>query len=183
MAPKTVAKWIRRLIRCESGVAAVEFGIVFAVVLLPMASAFIELGRGIQHYQLVVKSMRDATRYLGRVSVSGAFEATPCSESGGAGASAAGAAKDLAIYGKVNAQPGTDEPLLTYWADQGYGTICIEGPMSSEVVIDPGTGETKAVDIVRMVATVAYDDIGFLSLLGLDDITFTISHEERHIGD
>jgi hypothetical protein len=44
-------------------------------------------------------------------------------------------------------------------------------------------GATANIDVVRVTATVAYEGIGLLALVGFPDgLTFQIAHEERYLG-
>ena len=54
--------------KARSGASMVEFALalpIFVFLLLGVA----EVGRAIQHYHIINKALRDATRYLGRVPV------------------------------------------------------------------------------------------------------------------
>ena len=198
MALGRISRLFSKLIRCRKGAAAVEFGIVVAVLFIPLIGGSIELGRGIHHYQVVTKSMRDATRFMSRLPKS-AIPDTLDGGGGGPGACStaentgvAGEAKNLAMYGNI---AGTGSAFLFYWtAPADLGTIDMCGPVAlgtagitcgGNAIGAPITvnGEVLNVEIVCMTATVAYDDIGFLSILGLGPITYTVTHQERWIGD
>ncbi|MFB3150953.1 MAG: hypothetical protein ACE10M_10360, partial [Alphaproteobacteria bacterium] len=62
-----------------------------------------------------------------------------------------------------------------------YQTVCITGPVppATPVIVD---GETLDINIVRVTANVPYDDV-LLQAFGIGAITFTVSHEERYIGE
>jgi hypothetical protein len=66
-----------------------------------------------------------------------------------------------------------------------YQTVCITGPAPPTtpvtVVID-GVTETLDIDVVKVTAIVPYDDV-LLQAFGIGAITFTVSHEERYIGE
>jgi Flp pilus assembly protein TadG len=198
VALERISRLFSKLIRCRKGAAAVEFGIVVAILFIPLIGGSIELGRGIHHYQVVTKSMRDATRFMSRLPKS----AIPDTLDGGAGGTGAcsntentgvaGQAKNLAMYGNI---AGTGTAFLPYWtAPANLATIDMCGPVAlgtagitcggnaiaGTVTVD---GEDLDVEIVCLTTTVTYDDIGFLSALGLGPITYTVAHQQRWIGD
>ncbi|MGH6954847.1 MAG: TadE family protein, partial [Alphaproteobacteria bacterium] len=165
-----------------AGAAAVEFGLALMTILIPLTAGFIELGRALHHRQILEKSVRDAARYLGQMPTAGDFETPSCSATGamaGGTPGPAGNAKDLALYGKVSPQSGVDSPLLSSWT--AYNSICVTGPVTRQV--DTGGGVFLDVDVVSVQASMAYNDLGLLSLVGLGGFTITVSHEQRHIGE
>ncbi len=152
-------------------------------ILIPFLLGLFEIGRALQHHHVVSKSVRDAARYAARIpsyDPANPFETTPCAETAGE----AGDVKDLAMYGKVN--PNSDPPLLGYWT--AYNTVCIDGPITVPV-LEPVSGQTLNTYVVRVRATVPFEDVGLLSALGtltgtdIGSITFSLSHEERYIGE
>lgn len=181
-------QFIRRLSRSRTGTATVEFALFLFLILMPFLFGIFDLGRALEQHHVVTKSVRDAARYIARVP--GFDTATPfesnCAATGAMlGASTpAGDAKDLAMYGKVN-PVSSDKPLTLAWdavADTtAYQTVCITGPElpATPVVVD---GETLDINVVRVTATVPYEDI-LLQAFGIGSITFTVSHEERYIGE
>ncbi len=175
MALGRISRLFSKLIRCRKGAAAVEFGIVVAVLFIPLIGGSIELGRGIHHYQVVTKSMRDATRFMARMPKSLIPDTLEGACSNTENTGVAGDAKNLAMYGNIS---GTGSAFLFYWTATSTIEIC--GPETRTVT--PAVGPDIDVEIVKMTATVAYDDIGFLSALGLGPITYTVTHEERWIG-
>ena len=165
---------------CSVGAAAaVEFGIIMPLILVPLTAGFVEVGRAVQHHHVLVKSVRDAARFLARVPEddypAGMLGASVCDDDTGI----AGQAKDLARYGKFNPGAG-DALLISYWTSAD--SICIQGPTTRAITL-PDTSTTDT-EFVQMTVTLDYDDFGLLSLLDLDGaITFTVAHEERHIGE
>ncbi len=173
----------RSLAGSKSGAASVEFALMVFFILIPLLLGLFEIGRALQHHHVVSKSMRDAARYAARIpgySPATPFESTPCAETTGD----AGDIKDLAMYGKVN--PDGDPPLLGYWT--AYSTVCIDGPIAVPVV-EPVSGQTLNTSMVRVRAAVPFQDVGLLTALGtltgtnIGSITFSLSHEERYIGE
>ena len=92
------------------------------------------------------------------------------------------------MYGKMN-PASTESPLMTAWDvvndTAAYQTVCITGPIPPAtpvtVVID-GVTETLDIDVVKVTAIVPYEDI-LLQAFGIGSIIFTVSHEERYIGE
>ncbi len=174
---------LRSLTCSKSGAASVEFALMVFFILIPFLLGLFEIGRALQHHHVVSKSVRDAARYAARIpgySPATPFESTPCAETTGD----AGDVKDLAMYGKVN--PNSDPPLLGYWT--AYSTVCIDGPFNVPVV-EPVSGTTLNTNVVRVRAAVPFEDVGLLTALGtltgtnIGSITFSLSHEERYIGE
>ena len=185
-------QFIRRLSRSETGTATVEFALFLFLILMPFLFGIFDIGRALQQHHVVTKSVRDAARYIARVP--GFDEAIPfevnCAATGAmlGATTPAGDAKDLAMYGKMN--PATTEsPLMLAWDvvkdTTAYQTVCITGPAPPTtpvtVVID-GVTETLDIDVVKVTAIVPYEDI-LLQAFGIGPIIFTVSHEERYIGE
>ncbi len=181
-------QFIRRLSRSESGTATVEFALFLFLILMPFLFGIFDIGRALEQHHVVTKSVRDAARYIARVP--GYDATTPfevnCAETGAmlGATTPAGDAKDLAMYGKVN-PVSTDSPLTAAWDavsdTTAYQTVCITGPVppATAVVVD---GETLDITIVTVTANVPYEDV-LLQAFGIGQITFTVSHEERYIGE
>ncbi len=185
-------QFIRRLSRSESGTATVEFALFLFLILMPFLFGIFDIGRALEQHHVVTKSVRDAARYMARVP--GYDEATPfevnCAATGAmlGTTTPAGDAKDLAMYGKMN-PASTESPLMPAWDvvndTAAYQTVCITGPIPPatpvDVVID-GVTETLDIKVVKVTAIVPYEDV-LLQAFGIGSITFTVSHEERYIGE
>ena len=181
-------QFIRRLSRSDSGTATVEFALFLFLILMPFLFGIFDIGRALEQHHVVTKSVRDAARYMARVP--GYDEATPfevnCAATGAmVGATTpAGDAKDLAMYGKMN-PVSTESPLMLAWDAANdataYQTVCITGPVppATAVIVD---GETLDINVVTVTATVPYDDV-LLQAFGIGAIIFTVSHQERYIGE
>lgn len=153
----------RGLAACSSGAALVEFSLTLPL-LLSLAFGVGEFGRLLYQHQLIVTGIRDAARYLARVS-------DPIA------ATAAG--QNLATTGLVTG--GTAR--VSYWQ---ASDVLVTAPTVANPT-DPLTGQPSyrsggPVTVVRVTTTVQYQDVGFLSFLGLTPPTFTLAHEERFIG-
>jgi Flp pilus assembly protein TadG len=99
--PVRAAHWLAgsAAVRWQRGVAAVELGILLTPLILMVLGAS-EYGRAIHNYNMVVKSTRDAVRYLTQFPASDAANPSPASVS---------AAKNLVVFGNT---AGTGSPLV-----------------------------------------------------------------------
>ncbi len=190
MRVRSLAGYFRGLMGAVSGTAAVEFSLFLFFILMPFLFGIFEIGRALEQHHVVTKSVRDAARYVARTrdDSGAAFTTTNLIDAGcvGTGAfvvsrsdpAAAGNAKDLAMYGVFNPD-SNDTPLMAAWdavADAGaYQRVCITGP------VEVTTANLK-VNVVTVTATVPFEDI-LLQAFGIGPITFTVSHQERHIGE
>ncbi len=187
---RSVAGILTGLMGAVSGTAAVEFALFLFFILMPFLFGIFEIGRALEQHHVVTKSVRDAARYVARTrdDSGGAFKPAinlidvGCAGTGAivglSNPAAAGDAKDLAMYGKFR-PVSSDPPLMAAWdaaADPAaYQTVCITGP----VEVDTGT---LKVDVVTVTAMVPFEDI-LLQAFGIGPITFTVSHQERYIGE
>ena len=167
--------------RAIAGASAVEFGFA-APLLLALVFGVIEIGRALQHQHVLVKGVRDAGRYLGRVPIT-------C-PGGGVGAGAItnavnlASAKNLAMNGAV----AGGQPVLSYWTDPNTITVavdCLDNSAGANLCgaapcRPSGSGD---VAIITVSADLAYQDLGFMALFGGAPFAFTVSHEEYSIGE
>ncbi len=180
--------------RAVSGTAAVEFALFLFFILMPVLFGIFEIGRALEQHHVVTKSVRDAARYVARTrddtkappekfTVANPIE-VGCAGTGAivglSSPAAAGNAKDLAMYGEfIPDKDAPPPPLMPAWNlaahPAAYQTVCITGP----VAVNTGT---QTVDVVTVTATVPFEDI-LLQAFGIGPITFTVSHEERYIGE
>lgn len=113
----------------------------------------VELGRGMMQYLTVDKTMRDATRYLARV---------PEAALAGWGLDNA---RNLALTGTIDGSGGY---LVSHWTS----------PQS--VVLQQSSAPVLR---IRLTASVPFQ-FALLPIIGLPkQMTFTVIHEERHIGE
>ena len=145
-------------------------------VMLPMLVALGlgigEFGRALQHHHALNKGMRDAARYLARVPVD-----CPSGSSTGSvtNASDVGIAKNLAL----NGEPSVGTARVSYWTNPASITVQVS-------CFDNSAGAYRgraAIPRVTVSASVPYQDLGFLAVLGLPTRTFTVSHQQMHIGE
>jgi hypothetical protein len=116
----------------------------------------------------VVKAVRDAGRFLGRVQAS-------CP--GGAITNAADTttAKNLALTGLA----AGGSPRLSYWTDPSTVAVAVNCFDNA----GGGLAGGAFIPLITVTATVPYGDVGFLELLGFDPITFQVAHQEVNIGE
>lgn len=162
-----------RLSRCARGTAALEMALVMPLMMVLLGGT-VEIGRALHHHHVLEMSVRDATRYLSKAATVGASAEAPCAAPA-AGTAAATAAR-LAMYGTT--LPGA-APLLAYWSADRPQTLCVH---SLTRTLTDATGATFDVQVVRVEVGVDYEDLGLLTLIGIDAMRLTAAHEEVHIG-
>ena len=155
----------------RSGTSLVEMTIM-APLLIILALGIVEFGRALQDHHVMNKAMRDAARYLARVPVtcpSGSATGT-VTNSGDITT-----AKNLAL----NGTPTGGSPRVSYWTNPA--TIAVEVDCFDNTA---GTyrGEPE-IPLITVSASVPYQDLGFLSVLGLSAWTFSVHHQQMHIGE
>ena len=158
------------------GAAIVEFTVA-APLLVALGIGVGEFGRALQHHHVVNKAMRDAGRFLARV---------PVDCSGGAGStgsiSLAGEvtkAKNLAMNGEITG----GSARISYWTDPNTIAVAIDCTNRGTTLRSTFPGDPDVLPVIQVTATVPYQDLGFLSALGLGGITFTVRHQQVHIGE
>lgn len=169
---RNLMAFLRFINRDTKGVAFLEFTILFPL-LLSLSIGVFEFGRALQHRHVIDKSVRDAARYLARVPAT-------CSSAGTNkgtidNASFTTNAQNLALTGVTSG--GT--PILPYWTNPTSVAVYVD-------CVDNTTSDYRGADfmpIIRVTATVPYSDLGFLGVLGLGGFTFTVDHEQLHIGE
>jgi hypothetical protein len=151
--------------------AALEFALVLPLLLI-LGIGVCELGFALYHHHVINKGVRDAARFLAHVKVS-------CPGGVGAGSVDDPAqitrAKNLAQTGYAT----SGSPIISYWTDPGTITVrvrCVDN--TSGALNGP-----SAIPIILVSASVPYQDIGLVRLLGLDPIVLNAEHEEVHVGD
>ncbi len=153
-------------------------------MLLPVLVLFlfgtIEIGRVLHDYHVVVKGIRDGTRYLARVAVDcpnpppsvGSIVNVPINHEQ--------RAKNLTMAGSISPSlPG--DYLLAAWGDPGT-TLTVTVDCNDPATLEGIYSGNPVVPSVTMTAVVKFDFIGSLPILP-STIDFTVSHKEISIGE
>jgi hypothetical protein len=152
-------KFVREVWIADTGAALVESALVLPVFLVLVGGVF-EFGFFIYQEQLITSGVRDAARYL-------ALAANPNSIASQA------AAKNLAVNGKVDG----GVPRVSGWLTSDVSV--------SISVVDNSVGSSSSGSLIRIV-TVSTNfidpSLGFLGLIGLNNPTISVSHQERFVG-
>lgn len=144
------------------GSAMLEAAIVLPLV-LSLTFGLAELGRALHHQHVLTKTVRDAARYLARVSLA-------CPATGDANwATAQSTAKTLALTGQI----GGTTPLVGYWTAAAF-TI---GTPACQTIMG------RPVQVMTVSGSVDYQSMGFLTLLNLPPLRLQAAHQEIHIGE
>jgi len=163
----------RSACRDRKGVAFLEFTILFPLLLALTVGVF-EFGRALQHHHVIDKAVRDAGRYLARVPAT-------CTSAGTNNGTIDNAyitnARNLALTGVTSG--GT--PVLNYWTVPT--TVAVNVDCVDRTSSTPSYRGADFMPIIRVTATVPYSDLGFLAVLGLGGFTFTVDHQQLHIGE
>lgn len=162
----------RRLLRDRRGASVLEMTVMLPF-LVALAFGVIEFGRALQHYHTINKSVRDAARFLARVDITCADPpATTCNI---VDSNDLNRAKTLALTGYVSG--GT--PILSYWTDPDTVSVTI-------TPFDNSGGAYRGkpnMPVIRVTASVPFQDLGMLAVFGISPITFNTRHDELHIGE
>lgn len=148
----------RSLLRDQEGAALIEFTLL-APLLLSLVLGIAEFGRFFYQYQMVLEGLRDAGRYLARLD---ANDATNQSN-----------AANLATTGTID---GTGDDRVDGWAaaDVAFSVIDVDNTA--------GTYRGPAeIEVIEVTTTFDYEDVGFLSALGLESISIDAAHQQRVI--
>jgi Flp pilus assembly protein TadG len=155
------------------GVAFLEFTILFPL-LLTLSLGVFEFGHALKNRHTIDKAVRDAARYLARVPAT-------CTSAGTGNGSIDSAyinnGRNLALNGQISG----GSPVLNYWTDPT--TIAVNVDCVDKTSVTPAYRGADFMPIIRVTATVPYSDLGFLTILGLGGFTFTVDHNQLHIGE
>jgi Flp pilus assembly protein TadG len=155
--------------RDDNGSALVEAAIVIPVLLTLFLGVF-EFSALFWEQQLISSGVRDAARFLSRcLGVSARSDCLNVSET-----AVEEAAKNLAVYGSISGGKVTRVPD---WA--------VDQVKISFATIDNAGGTYRGPPIIRTVTvstTYTHPSLGFLGYLGLSNLNFSVSHQERVAG-
>jgi Flp pilus assembly protein TadG len=153
--------------------------------LLFLGCGIFEFGAFFYQYQMVEAGVRDAARYMARVTDTSS--SSPCGTSGctdpcdpGVLAKKVTNAQDIAVMGQIG---GTTQRVF-WWKESDvkidYSTV-IANPMISGY--PTYRGPTSGIRIIKVSTSPSYPGVGFLGMLGLGPtITIALEHQERCIG-
>lgn len=178
MAKNNLMAKARRAWRARGGTAAVEFAMVLPLLAL-MLFGTIDIGRLLMDYQLVSKTMRDATRLLAR---SGFDDIGLTCTGVDATKQKVIDAKNLALKGTITA---TDANLLGYWTDPTTILItarCITNDNGGVEIFQGFYAGKPQIYSVTMSANIAFPLMNGWLLDRGAGLSFNIGHEEIHIG-
>lgn len=147
--------------------------------LIALVFGVIEFGRALQDYHTINKSMRNAARFLARVKVD--CQDPPSTTCSFVDPGNVTLAKNLALTGYVSG--GT--PMVSYWTDPNSIKVQLVpyDNTAGDYVIPNQINQTGNFPRIEVTATVPFQDLGMLAVLGLSPITFTIHHNEVSIGE
>ncbi len=158
------------------GAALIEFTLV-APLLFSLVLGTIEFGRYLEQHHTLVKSARDATRYLSRIEMNCAGTTNFCCPSTDASwGNAETNARNLAMRGSID--PAAPFVLST-WTDPATITFTVT------CLDNTGAGYRGQADIpiVTTSISVPYTQVGFLSFLGVGPLNLQASHQEVNFGE
>lgn len=152
----------------SEGTAVVEGG-VLTPVLFALFFGVYEFSWYFNQQQLIESGLRDAARYMARVSI-----ANPCNAKDSSGTLYTFYAKNLAVYG--SASTGTTQ-RVSRWGTSDVTFACTTynnagGNYNGEPTLYFVTASTNFTD----------PSLGFFGFLGLQPPSISVSHQERSIG-
>ena len=145
--------------------------------LMVLGCGVFEFGAFFYQYQMVEAGVRDAARYMARVTDT-TSSVIPCDPTVLAGKVAN--AKDIAVMGLI----GGTTKRVSWWNEADvtvdYTTV-IPNPLVSGY--PSYRGPLTGIRIIKVSTSSVYPGVGFLSFLGLSAPTIPLSHQERCIGE
>lgn len=161
--------------RDRSGAALIEAAMVFPVLISLGFGAF-DFSNYFYQHQAVVTGVRDAARYLARNSCA---TATPSAPPATACATQIADAAQIAVYGDIG---GTTPRVANWSAREITVTYTAIANASSASTGEPTYRGGNPIYTVDVSTSFSYQQIGFLTMLGLGNPTISASHTERVIG-
>jgi Flp pilus assembly protein TadG len=173
MCKRTFVKFWRN----RRAAATVEMTAILPFLLV-LGGGIFEFGAFFYQYQMVQVGVRDAARYLSRVTNT-ASSLTPCDA--GVLATKESNAKDIAVMGLI----GGSTKRVSWWSQSDititYPTVANAPDMTTGV--PPYRGPDPLV-MISVSTSPNYPGVGFLSFLGLNaPLKINLSHQERCIGE
>ena len=169
-----------RLWRNSRGAALVEMA-AFAPFLLFLAGGVFEFGLFFYNYQQVETGVRDAARYMSRVTDTTVYT-KPCQilrNPNSALTAKETNAKDIAVMGQIG---GTTQ-RVSWWGEANV-SFSYQNTLNPLISGYPTyRGSTDGILLVTVRANPTYAGVGFLGMLGLGSMQINVSHTERCIGE
>jgi Flp pilus assembly protein TadG len=168
---------VAQLRRDHRGAALVEMTVLLPF-LLALGCGVFEFGAFFYNYQLVEAGVRDAARYMARVTDTSASK-VPCDPA--VLAAKVANAKDIAVMGVI----GGTTPRVSWWAKADvtvdYATV-FANPLISGY--PSYRGPLSGIRVIKVTTSPTYPGVGFLSFLGLGSgVTISLNHQERCMGE
>jgi Flp pilus assembly protein TadG len=156
---------LSRFVAARRGAALVEFTFV-APILIMLMCGMAEFANAMRQYHVMEKGVRDAGRYLARTEMSG------CAFNGTAVANA----RNLAITGRISG----GSPLFPTWTDPN--SVVATVPQCFDNSGGAYRGHAN-MPVIEVTASAPYADLGMLTVLGIDGLALTVSHQQLWIGE
>jgi len=168
---------LKKLIREDSGTATIEAAVVFPM-LMTLGFGAIEFSNAFYDHQEISTGIRDAARYMARVTDP---SNNPCNNS-----TAVGYAKNLAVNAVISGGSARIPGFTKSESSWTTGNVTITCTAVANPV-NAATGERSyrgqsTLYIVTVTTAVTYPQFGFMTYLGLSAPTINLSHSERWIG-
>lgn len=162
------------------GVAGTELALILPVMVF-MLFGTIEIGRVVHDYHVIVKGVRDGTRFLTRFPV----KCTAINVNGTFVDDQGNPNNTNKTYGENLTKRGSIDPLAKLlvgaWANAGTQLITTVECNPPGTLLGLYVGET-VIPSIHMTANIEFKFFGTLPVLP-NTINFTVEHEEIHIGE
>lgn len=166
---------IRKAWKDRSGAALVEAAII-SPVLITLGFGIFDFSNFYYQHQAIVSGVADAARYLARSSCA---TANPNVDPAAACSTQIAEAEQIAVYGDI----GATKPRVPNWSTQDVTVnfTANDNPINLTTG-DPTYRGGDPIYTVTVSTSFAYAQIGFLTMFGLANPNFAVSHTERVVG-
>ncbi len=163
--------WLNRFWRDRDGNSTVEFALFMPLFLILMTGG-LELGNAVRQATELEKSLRAGALYASRMMVPGAAQLLADADQ-----------TTVQNLVKTGGQTGTDPYLIPGWADGG-ASLTIDTSLVHTFSAANATPLDVDIPVVRLSAAVPYQPLlpGLFNFVGLNTITFQLSHEQAYVG-
>jgi Flp pilus assembly protein TadG len=170
---RTLSRYLDGFQRDQHGTVLVEMALIAPLMLVLSAGVF-EFGNLIHQKLLMEAGLSDGARFAARCN-------SQLYTNAGLAINCADIATNIAVFGNA---AGTGSARISGWQKADV-TVTIAAPGSCHDAVVAGVTQYRAttaqVCIARAAGTLAYIDIGMLSIIGIGPITLNGFHEERLI--